>query len=187
MDLNGLLQCVRDHYVEQFRVFVAAMQDELGGGVAELKLQIKEGEGLFRGLYCIDFCANIDGQASFREMQPDLVLNFDRFMGTVGQADLEVVSLRWHDINVEHDLEASPGGLDGWFDTWFDPEGTRYDPAAEFSLCIHSVSTEPGKLNVDFGTAPPDAFWHLVKVLLDAGARRIRISGSEDIVPEIVN
>ena len=186
MDLNGLFQRVRDHYVEQFRAFVAARQRELGGGVGELKLQINEGEGLFRGLYCVDFYANIDGHATLREMQPDLVLNFDRFTATLGQADLEVVSLRWHDCIVGHDLGASPDGLDEWFKTWFDPEGERYDSAAEFSLCIHSMSNHPGEIAVDLGTAPPDAFWHLMKVLLDAGARRIRISGS-DTVPEVLN
>ena len=179
--MEDLIQRIRDHYVEQFRGFVQAQCREFDTGVGEVKIRLN-GEGLSNRLYCIDFLANIDGETVLRELQPDLILTFDPLTGSIGQADLEVLGLKWDDVILEHDLKADVEGLADWFDVWFDPEDKRHDPAAELSLCIHSLSVEPGRLCVDFGTAPPDAFWELMKVLLDAGVTQIRISYTQGSV-----
>ena len=156
--MEELIKRIRDHYVEQFKAFVAWQRQELGEGAGEVKFQLNGGEGLFRNLYCVDFVANIDGQASVREMQPDRVLNFAPFTGGIGEADLEVRELRWDDVIIDHDIQTAPNGLESWFDTWFDPEDKRYDPKADLSGCIHSLSVSPGRVMADFGTAPPEAF-----------------------------
>lgn len=177
--MNELIQRIRDHYVEQFKAFVALQRQELQAGTGEVKLQLNIGEGIFRGLYCVDFLAKINGEMAVREMQPDRVLTFEPFHATLGQALFEVSNLRWDDLIVEHDLDVDVMALEDWFDAWFDPEDKRYAAGAEVSRCIHSLSVHPGKITADLGTAPPDTLWHLMKVLLDAGATHIRISCTE--------
>ena len=177
--MEALIKSIRDHYVEQFTGFVALLRGEFGSGFGEVKFQIDNCEGLFRHLYCVDFLANNDGSVIVREMQPDRILTFEPFTGSIGEADLEVRALRWDDVIIDHDIQAPVDGLEAWFETWFDPEDKRYDQAAEFSNGIHSLSAYPGRVAVDFGTAEPQAFWDLMRVLLDAGARQIRISCTE--------
>jgi hypothetical protein len=51
---------------------------------------------------------------------------------------------------------------------------------APLSFVIHSLLIEPGVIDIDFGTAPPEAFWEMLGLLQSAGARTIRISSSRD-------
>ncbi len=181
MDIEDLIIRVRDHYVEQLRLFVAQQKEACGGlGSAEVKLQIPEPSSLYRGLFCIDFAAKVGEETIFREMQADSFLAFAPVAATIGSAEVVLANLHWNDVIIYHDLGADIVGLDAWFEAWLDPQDARYDEAAEFALCIHSLGIEPGVLTVDFGTAPPDAFWHLMKALTDAGARRFEV----DCTPE---
>lgn len=68
--------------------------------------------------------------------------------------------------------------LKPWFDRWYDPDDKRLsaDPAAPPPDVIHALTVSPGKLHVDFGTASIDAFWAMVALLRDAGARRVVVS-----------
>ncbi len=96
--MNELIQRIREHYVEQLKAFVAWQRQDLEAGAGEVKLQLNGGEGIFRGLYCVDFLATINGEMAVREMQPDRILIFEPFHATLGQALFEVSNLRWDDL-----------------------------------------------------------------------------------------
>lgn len=177
-DLAGLIQKVREHYVEQFRLFTAAQNSELKNPAVsgEMKFQVGDEAGVFRNIAVVDYCA-IEGEGLHaRELQPDFELTFKPFSCSVGEALLDVSWIRWDNVNIEIDCDPPLDALNLWFDTWFDPEELHYDPGAEFSNCIHRVVVVGRELAVDFGTAPAEAFSDLVGLLVvDGGAKQIRI------------
>jgi hypothetical protein len=77
---------------------------------------------------------------------------------------------------IRHDVSAIENAIADWFNGWLDPDDARFDPQAELSHCIHAVYLAPNELQVDLGTAPPEAFWALLVSLADAKATFVHIS-----------
>ena len=178
-EVTAFIARVRDHYVEQFRVFAEEQKRKCAVGASEVKLQLSDKSELFRHMYCVDFIKKNEGGHGVVEMQPALFLKFDMISGSFGAAALSIEHLRWDDVVIYHDLPALPtAAFDGWFDQWFDPDDSRLDQNANLSTVIHSLCTRPGVLSIDLGTAPPDAFWDMLEILEHAGATFIRISSS---------
>ena len=61
MNPAAFIISIQSHYLDQFRVFAEKQRQNCVQGSAEVKFQIGEDSGLFRGLYCVDFVKN-DGQ-----------------------------------------------------------------------------------------------------------------------------
>jgi hypothetical protein len=96
-----------------------------------------------------------------------------------GAAALSIDALLWDDVIIRHDVASIPSDkIADWFQRWFDPDDERHDPDAELSNIIHSLRVKPYLLEIDFGTAPMDAFWEMLELLEGAGASDIRIGGS---------
>jgi hypothetical protein len=172
-----LTQRVRDHYVAQFLAFVEKQERAGHDGAAEVKFQLQGGR-VFRHLMCVDFVAGADKQVV--AFQRENYLRFEAFSGSYGNARLAMERLRWDDVVIAHDLPAPPErALGSWFQRWFDPDDQRHDPSAEAGQVIHSLVIAPGRMTVDFGTAPVEAFWELLDLLEEAGARNLRVHCSE--------
>jgi hypothetical protein len=172
-----LTQRVRDHYVAQFQAFIEKQERADQTGVAEVKIQLQGGSP-FRHLVCVDFLAGAAKQVV--EFQPDKYLRFDAFSGSYGSARLSMEQLRWNDVLISHDLPAPPeSAMAVWFQRWFDPDDERHNEDAALGNVIHSLVIEPGLVRVDFGTAPVEAFWQLLDLLEEAGARKLRVHCSE--------
>jgi len=179
MDAATLVARVRDHYVEQFKAFADKQKRNCNQGASEVKLQLGETSELFQRLYCVDFIKN-DAQSEIIELQPENILTFNTISGSFGAAALSIEHLRWDDVVIYHNLMAlPPDAVEHWFRRWFDPDDERYDRHLQLSCAIHSLVIQPGMLSVDFGTAPPEAFWNMLGLLERAGALTIRISSSK--------
>ncbi len=177
-----LVAGVRDHYVAQFRGFVARELEASPGGASELKIKLKDDGELFNQLYCVDFYRGSGGAAGGSELEPTH-LTFPALKGKFGQAALSLVDLRWSDVLIRHDLAQVPAdAMLEWFRWWFDPANARRDPAAELSGNIHSMLVQPGAIFVDFGTTDPGAFWSLLELLEAAGASNIVVGSSKAAV-----
>lgn len=178
MNLLEFLAHVRDHYVEQFRAFADEQRTRFARGGGEIKMRLSEASGIYGQLYCVDFIGTDDGH-QIVELAPDSFLQFERIDGMFCEAALTILHLRWDDVVIRHDLEDYPEvQLDRWFRHWFDPDDERHVEGAEFSEAIHSLLVEPGRLSVDFGTAPAEALWELLELLEAADATTIAISAS---------
>ncbi|TPM39048.1 hypothetical protein [Mesorhizobium sp. B2-3-4] len=178
MNPTAFIISIQSHYLDQFRTFVEEQQQNCVQGSAEVKFQIGEESGLFRGLCCVDFIRN-DGQVEPVELQPDFI-TFEPISGRLGGADFLIEQLQWNDVVIHHTLPAVPlDRIDAWFEHWFDPDDERYVEGAELGDIVHSLAVQPKALGVDFGTASPDAFWSLLSVLEAAGAAGLRISTSQ--------
>lgn len=172
---------VRDHYVQQFRGSIEVLREQCSGGHGEVKLELSDHSGLFRRLYCADFVAKEDGKAIVREMYPDKILVFDPLSFEVGGATVVVDRLVWDDVQVHHDADTLAGaGLDRWFDYWFDINDARLDPTSDIAGVVHSLSVNSGLLNIDLGTAAPEAFWDILDLLATAQAANIRITSGRE-------
>ena len=69
--------------------------------------------------------------------------------------------------------------LGSWFERWFDPDDRRYRAGADLGNVIHSLSAEPGRLSVDFGSAGADAFWEFLDLIEKSGATQISVTSSQ--------
>jgi hypothetical protein len=180
MDGIAFVARVRDHYVDQFRAFADKQKRSCEVGAAEVKLRLSDRSELFRRLYCVDFAGKTGGEHGVVELQPAFTLTFGPMSCAYGAAAISIEHLRWDDVDIHHDLAALPQEeIASWFERWFDPDDKRAGQTAEFSNVIHSLLIRPGCVTIDFGTAPPDAFWELLNVLEQAGATEMRISSSK--------
>ncbi|ESY81494.1 hypothetical protein X740_09950 [Mesorhizobium sp. LNHC221B00] len=178
MNPAAFIISVQSHYLDQFRAFVAKQRQSCVQGSPEVKFQIGEDSGIFRGLCCVDFVKN-DGKVDPIELQPDF-LTFEPISGRIERAEFLIEQLQWNDVVIHHTLAAAPLDQIGiWFQHWFDPDDERHQEGAELGNIIHSASIRPKVLNVDFGTASPDAFWSLLALLEAAGATGLRITNSQ--------
>lgn len=178
MNLIEFLAQVRDHYVDQFRSFADEQRARFATGAAEVKMRLAESSGIYAGLYCVDFVGTDDGH-QLVELSTESFLQFERIDGMFCDAALAILDLRWDDVVLRHDLEDYPEAqLDRWFRHWLDPDDARHVKGAEIGEVIHSLLVEPGRLNIDFGTAPAEALWELLELLEAADATTIAISSS---------
>jgi len=176
-----LISQVRDHYLQQFRAFVEVQQQQWPNGHAEVKFELSDKSELFRRLYCTDFVAKADDGLVVREMFPDRILEFEEASFQLRGVPVIMERLVWDDVRLHHDADAlGDAELGQWFDYWFDVDDRRLDPASEIAGVIHSLSTEVGQLNVDFGTADAEAFWDVLDRVAAAGATNIRVTSGRE-------
>lgn len=179
-DIYALIEQIRGAYLEGFRDFVEQQHKAGERGAAEVKMAIPGQAKLFKQFYCADFVNNDDNGPDAVEFAFDQFYSFTGLRGDLGDLSVTFTSMRWNDVIIAHDLETLPAdAIADWFEEWFDPTDQRHDPAAEFSGTIHSLMIEPHALTIDFGTAPADAFWSLINLLDEAGARDATIRCGE--------
>jgi hypothetical protein len=184
MNAKALVWQLRDHYVDQFRSFVALQRRQYPKGASEVKFRVPEEAGFFGQMCCVDFIRN-DGATIPVEFMPDRVLTFAPTSGTLANASFAVGRFTWDDVVIRHDLDHLPSDrLSKWFRLRFDPDDVRRNPLSELSEVIHSVRVQPHQISIDFGTAKPDAFWDLLQLIVDAGAVRVEISCSRSDAPD---
>jgi hypothetical protein len=178
MNPAALVTQIRDHYVDQLRVFIARQRQICTKGGSEVKLQLGDQSKVFSRLYCADFIKN-DGAPEVVELRPEHSLSFAAVEGTFGRASLRIEHLEWDNVLLRHDINALPAeGITRWFQQWFDPDDERRVPVGELSGCIHSLLLQHDTISIDLGTAPADAFWDILQMLEEAGATRILVSSS---------
>ena len=177
-DAQMFLSRLRDHYVDQFLLFVAERRRASAAGGPEVKIEVKAANNQFRGLYCADFVQN-DGEPQIVEFEPERILSFNPITASLGNAEIRFEQLRWDDVLIDHDAPADMRqALASWFEKWFDPDDRRYLAGADLGNIIHSLSIEPRQLGIDFGSAAPEAMWELLNLVERAGATELRVTTS---------
>lgn len=165
---------VRDHYVAQFRAFVRRQHEACSLGAAEVKFELGDDTSAYRRLAVVDFVRNDAGSEGIL-FEPENILSFDRIDGSIAEAALVIEGLRWDSVSLQHDVVDVEAAIDEWFEKWFDPNEINFDPATEESNCIHAVYIEQNELQVDFGTAPSEAFWDLLDCLANCNASFVNV------------
>jgi len=173
-DVENLVTQVRDHYVAKFRSFLQGQQASCTTGAAEVKFSLEADTAAFHRLAVVDFVRNDDGPEGVL-FEPESFLTFDRVEGNIAKTALVIEGLRWDATVIHHDVPYIADAIEEWFRKWFDPDEIRLDHAADLSNCIHAVYIELNELQVDFGTAPTEAFWELLDSLAAGNATSVNV------------
>jgi len=175
VEFEELLELARDSYVGQFVDFVDKQTALHGRGAAEVKFQIDGDSEFYRNYYCTDFASGEDGQII--ELAADEEVTFDPVDVSLGEMDMTVSRLVWNDVTIaSNDRSLQGGDFGDWFETWFDPDETSFDPDTRFSACIHSLRVTPEQVTVDLGTAPVTALADLLMRFESLGCRSLTVS-----------
>jgi hypothetical protein len=176
VEFEELLELARDSYVGQFADFVDKQAALFDKGAAEVKLQISGDSEYYRNYFCTDFASGDDG-GQIVELTPNEEVTFDPVEVSLGEMDMIVSRLMWNDINItSNDRTLLASDFADWFETWFDPEETTFDPDTRFSACIHSLKVDSGQVTVDFGTAPVTALTDLLMLFEKLGCQSLTVS-----------
>jgi hypothetical protein len=176
--VEALIERARDDFIAQFKSFIVARQHSCTHGASELKVQFDAPSPSFERLYCVDFISD-DEDYRVYAFDADTFEIADVVSLPFGAATLSISSLRWDGTRVRHDLAStSLEAIARWHRHWFDPDDARPAPDAPLSGVIHALLIEPGRVLVDFGTAPSAAFWELLRLLEGAGAKNIGVCGT---------
>ncbi len=176
MEFEDLLELTRDSYIDQFATFIENQTRVFEQGSAEVKFQVPDEGGYYRNYYCADF-ASSDGGGHIVEMTPDEEVTFDVVEVSLGEMDMKIGRLVWNDIHIKcNDQALVADDFSEWFDTWFDPDETNFDPDTRFSACIHSLRVEANGVSVDMGTAPIVALADLLMRFESLGCRSLSVN-----------
>ncbi len=176
MEFEELLELARDSYVGQFADFIDKQTALFDKGSAEVKLQISGDSEFYRNYFCTDFASGDDG-GHIVELAAEEEVTFDPIEVSLGAMEMTVSRLVWNDITISsNDRTLLASDFAEWFETWFDPEETTFDPDTRFSACIHSLVVTSSLVTVDFGTAPITALADLLMRFESLGCQSLTVS-----------
>jgi hypothetical protein len=175
LEFEDLIELVRDSYISQFSDFIDRVSKEHGDGSGEVKLKLSGDSALYRNYYCADYVRADDG-GNVIELAPDEEVTFDPVDVVLGQMDMRVERLQWNDVTLKLEGVLDSRDLDEWFETWFDPDDTTFDPDTRFSGNIHSLTVDDEGVHVDLGTAPTEALVDLLVTIEDLGYRKVTVN-----------
>ncbi|OYW80562.1 MAG: hypothetical protein B7Z26_06280 [Asticcacaulis sp. 32-58-5] len=176
MDFEDLMALSRDSYVSQFAGFIETQKGLFDKGAAEVKFQLSDHSGLYRQFYCADFATG-DAGGQIVELTPDEEVSFDPVSVSLGELEMTVQRLSWHDVTLTvEDAVPPPEAFAEWFETWFDPDEVNKDWDSMYSSRVHSLLLDGHDIHVDFGTAPVEALVELFVLLEEAGVKAATVS-----------
>ena len=194
MTVRQLLDQIRDRYLTEFRDCIAYVKQGGMEAMCEVAYRTEDGrlarEGTLGLPMRLDIVGVADGEAKDTiRVDSDSMLSFDSIdFEWAGGLPTRLAPFTWDacDIRAYGISKTSDWShVREWFDRWFDGEDTR--PADEHGLygVIHFLSDpkcEGGAtiIQVDFGSAPEEAFEELLDALRDSGATKIEIGHSPD-------
>jgi hypothetical protein len=192
MDGNELISLARQLYVDQLVGFLRNQFAKYPGGSAETPTERPTNPNLYGAHYRVDFLTTIEGKMDASvvvDLVPDQQLEFEPIEGSAGPTRVRMEALNWDDVEIAHDVAGDMAPrLKDWFNDWYDPDERRITPGAtQPPDVIHSLGIYPNALVIDFGTASTDAFWSLIAILRDAGAKRLVIKDTRKLPRESAN
>jgi hypothetical protein len=171
MTPRELVEHARSFYIERFDAFVATQRQAFENGVAE---RLVEGPA-YQGLIRQDFAT---GDKTFVVFVPDKGWSMDPAYIPLQSATCMADRLDWQEIVILHDLDVvTPEYIEEWFTVWFDPHELRHE--IREPGVVHLLSLQEGRVDIDMGTAPAEAFWQMIGLLEKAGAKNIYVNNSK--------
>jgi hypothetical protein len=193
MTLGDLLDSIRGRYLTQFRDSIAEISSAGRRAIVEPALRDEcgtlVGEGALRLPLRGDVFVVDDGQpAESCRVDSESVLLFEPIRLVWGNVvQVRVTPFPWDGCDVR--VIGIPSSTDwarlrDWFDKWFDAEDTRQAGEQGLSGVIHFLSDpehdgSAATFQVDFGSAPVEAFEGLMDALRESGATGIEIGNDQ--------
>lgn len=180
MDLEELVQAIQSSYQTQFAAFVQSQHETCRTCSAEVKFEIKDIPSLLGSIYVVDFIRN-DESTQAVEMYPDRMIYFSEQRFRVDNSlAVTMTSAVWGNIRFTCDPAPPDNNLREafmpFFDYWLDPNDKRAVYGQEIGGIVHSISIDSGTVEIDFGSAPTDAFFDALNRLADAGCAAVQVT-----------
>jgi hypothetical protein len=190
MPIPEALQQIRDHYVDHYSEAIARIRHDHPTATPEVLIEPNRSSTPhpYR-LWRVDLIYKVDGEAKIIEVNQSRYLDFAPTEIAVRELSILLHPMYWNGV----ELRATPipaqwAPFEAWLREWLDPEDSRVPAGPVLGNVIHSVlapAVTGGSwtTSIDFGSARPDAFWHLMTVLEESGIRSVEI-GSFSMIEE---
>ena len=194
MTVGQLLDDIRERYLTQFRRTISEVKESGLEAWTEPAYRDEDGklarEGELSLPMRLDLVGMADGEAKDRfRVDSDSMLSFEPidFDWSDG-LPTRVAPFHWDGCHVRVTgigKAADCSHLCDWFDRWFDSEDTRQPDEHGLYGVVHFLSDpkQEGEaliFEVDFGSAPVEAFEEFLDALRDSGATKIEIGYDHD-------
>jgi hypothetical protein len=194
MTVGQLLDDIRHRYLTQFRRIISQVRRERMEAWVEPACRDEDGalarEGPLGLPMRLDLAAVADGEVkSAIRVDSDSLLTFEPIdFEWSAQIPARLAPFYWDDCHVQvtgihHPADWSH--LQSWFEKWFDAEDTHPLNSDGFSEVIHFLSDPKAEgaatiFQIDFGSAPVEAFEELLDALRCSGATKIQIGKDQN-------
>ena len=194
MTVGQVLDDIRERYLKEFRECMAYVKQKGMEVMSEAACTDENAalarEGTLNLPMRLDVVGLADGEATDNICVDSVtMLSFEPIdFEWTGGLPTRLAPFTWDacDIRAFGILETSGWShLRGWFDRWFDGEDTRQADEHGLYCVIHSLSDpkregDASIMQVDFGSAPVEAFEKLLDALHASGATKIEIGHDLD-------
>lgn len=180
-ELHDLLSTVRALYVQEL---AEAVRNQPGSFV-ESALRMEDGTLATEGTPPTPYRADLISRDTGETIQIDSTrrLTFREASFKRHGFRLQIASFFWDCANfsVNGATALDVDLISNWFDHWFDPEDQRDPNELGLHGVVHSmsnveVSNDDWVFQIDFGSAPIEAFTDLIASLEAAGAKSVEVS-----------
>jgi hypothetical protein len=189
MTLGQLLDDIREAYLMQFRQSVTELTTAGRRAITEAAFRDEHGSLVGNGALRLPLRGDIFAAADAQQRETvrvdsQALVSFDPITTEwTGGLPTRIAPFHWDACDIRASGVPSPADwshLSSWFSKWFDREDTREPDEQGFCRVVHFMSdpTHDGSavtFQVDFGSAPVEAFEELLDSLRDSGATRIEI------------
>jgi hypothetical protein len=194
MTVRQLLDDIRDRYLAEFRDCIAHVRQNGMEAICEAAYRDEDGalarEGTLKFPMRLDVVGVADGKAKDTiRVDSDSMLSFEPIdFEWSGGLPTRLAPFHWDGCHVRATgiwKATDWPHLRGWFDRWFDGEDARQPDADGLCGVIHFLSDPKQEaaatvFEVDFGSAPVEAFEEFLDALRDSGATKIEIGYDHD-------
>lgn len=186
-ELVDVLAEYREHYITRYRQAVVEYREKYQPGVPELLLEVGGRENLpplFR-LYRIDLAGGAVDAPNLTDVNLNELPSGETTTYTIEGVDIELSPIAWNGVEVTGPaFDPTNPAFEAWMTAWIDPDETKESDEYGLGDYVHSVTYPEGvgedkaSFSVDFGSAGPDSFIELVKVLSGFGATYLQVDSS---------
>lgn len=178
MELAAFIDDLRSAYVQEFVATFSREKAKNAGFYSEIGFKITG--PVHKGLYVVDFVRRAEGSDTVVELgeTPKTFRGPASFESDGLSVEFDSVSWDAVEVSAEPSIVWSQD-FEAWFERWLDAEKTPNDGEVVTGI-IHSVAITNSGLQIDFGTAPPEAALELIELLRHNGARSVHIENARE-------
>ena len=182
MEIIETIARIRNLYVIEYMEAVVMARHASPRLASEVLIELNSPSrtGVFR-LFRIDMISGPTEDPKLSEFYSDTYLHFEPIEINFGQLAVQIRPFHWYSANLRcHSIHSPQSSLESWGEKWLDINDQRKRNGDGSFGVIHSIgeSVLDGRVwstVIDFGTAPPDAFWDCLGALEATGAKTITV------------
>lgn len=178
MEFLELLEAIRAEYITFYEATYEQQVKQHEGVFPEVGFNVPD--TIYRDTYVFDFVLRDGEQIAALDTSMPVAVDPEALDFDYNGINVTVLGPTWEAVSfyptpaVPEDFE----GFGAWYDYWLDIEATRKPEGAVFGGVIHSAGFYDDRIDIDFGSAPVEAFTQLLDLLAVQGVTQVTITQS---------